>query len=111
MVLGLFQTLNPIYHILTCKAKIGSSIRNLFDKVYEKDVNPTLEKPVAWYLDGDNSVHWWHRLVAKQDYHLQGWQRNKVYPDFLVCLQDNPDGSKKFMVLETKGKQLKGNDH
>lgn len=88
----------------------GELEKNLFDKVYEKDVNPTLEKPVAWYLDGDSSVHWWHRLVAKQDYHLQGWQRNKVYPDFLVCLQDNPDGSKKFMVLETKGKQLKGND-
>jgi len=55
-------------------------------------------------------VKWWHRLVVKQDYHLQGWQRNRVYPDFLACVEKQDDGSVQFTVLETKGEHLKGND-
>lgn len=44
-------------------------------------------------------------MVARQDYALQGWQRNKVYPDFIACI-----GEKRLLVLETKGLQLKGNE-
>ena len=83
--------------------------RYLFEKVYQKDFNEELEKPVAWYLDGQNAVKWWHRLVAKQDYYVQGWQRQRVYPDFLACVQETGNGFR-FTVLETKGRQLKGND-
>jgi type III restriction enzyme len=83
--------------------------RLLFDSVYEKDVNG-LERQVAWYLDGHAAVRWWHRLVAKQDYHLQGWQKNRIFPDFLVALTDQGNGIKRFAMLETKGNQLKGND-
>ena len=81
----------------------------LFEKVYEKEFNQ-LEKNVAWYLDGNDAIKWWHRLISRQDYYLQGWQRNKIYPDFLVCLKDLGKGKRQFMVLETKGKHLKGND-
>jgi len=83
--------------------------RSLFEKVYQKELN-NLEQEVAWYLDGHNAVKWWHRLVVKQDYHLQGWQRNRVYPDFLACVEKHDDGSVQFTVLETKGEHLKGND-
>jgi len=84
--------------------------RNLFEKVYQKDLND-LEQDVAWYLDGQDAVKWWHRLVVnKQNYHLQGWQRNRVYPDFLACLERKDDGAVQFTVLETKGDHLKGND-
>jgi len=83
--------------------------RYLFEKVYQKDFNEELEKPVAWYLDGQNAVKWWHRLVARQDYYVQGWQRQRVYPDFLACVQETGNGFR-FTVLETKGRQLKGND-
>jgi type III restriction enzyme len=41
---------------------------------------------------------------------LQGWQRSRVYPDFLACLSDLGDGKMRFTVLETKGLHLKGND-
>ena len=81
---------------------------SLFDTTYQHHYN-TLEKQVAWYLDERSAVKWWHRMVAKQDYHLQGWQKRKVYPDFLAFI--SPDNKiKKLSVLETKGDQLKGND-
>ena len=81
---------------------------SLFDKTYQKHYNE-LEKKVAWYLDEQSAVKWWHRMVARQDYHLQGWQKRKIYPDFLAFI--SPDNKiKKLSVLETKGDQLKGND-
>ena len=81
---------------------------SLFDKTYQKHYNE-LEKKVAWYLDEQSAVKWWHRMVARQDYHLQGWQKRKIYPDFLASI--SPDNKiKKLSVLETKGDQLKGND-
>ena len=83
--------------------------KSLFEPVYQKQVNG-LEKDVAWYLDGEKAVHWWHRIAVHQDWHLQGWQRSRVYPDFLACLQDSGDGKMRFTVLETKGLHLKGND-
>lgn len=94
--------------VLLCKD--GAPLeRSLFEPVYQKQVNG-LEKEVAWYLDGDKAVHWWHRIAVHQDWHLQGWQRSRVYPDFLACLQDSGGGTMRFTVLETKGLHLKGND-
>ena len=81
---------------------------SLFDTTYQRHYNE-LEKQVAWYLDEQEAVKWWHRMVAKQDYHLQGWQKRKVYPDFLAFI--SPDNKiKKLSVLETKGDHLKGNE-
>ena len=45
-----------------------------------------------------------------QDWHLQGWQRSRVYPDFLACLHDTGGGKVRFTVLETKGLHLQGNE-
>jgi type III restriction enzyme len=83
--------------------------KSFFHPVYQKQVNG-LEKDMAWYLDADKAVHWWHRIAVRQDWHLQGWQRSRVYPDFLACLHGNGDGKLRFTVLETKGLHLKGND-
>ena len=83
---------------------------SLFDTTYQRHYNE-LEKQVAWYLDEQSAVKWWHRMVATQqkEYHLQGWQKRKVYPDFLAFI--SPDNKiKKLSVLETKGDQLKGNE-
>lgn len=77
---------------------------NLFEVVFEKDLN-NLEKDFALYLADSDAVTWWHRMVARQDYALQGWQRNKIYPDFIACMNEN-----RLFVMETKGLQLKGND-
>jgi len=83
--------------------------KSFFKPVYQKQVNG-LEKDMAWYLDSDKAVSWWHRIAVHQDWHLQGWQRSRVYPDFLACLHDAGDGKVRFTVLETKGLHLKGND-
>jgi type III restriction enzyme len=36
---------------------------------------------------------------------MQGWKKDKIYPDFLIQKTDNS-----FIFIETKGNQLKGND-
>ncbi len=84
--------------------------KNLFEKVYQRDFN-TLEKETAWYLDTRDCVYWWHRIaVNQQSFSLQGWQRQRVYPDLLACLHGTENGKFRFSVLETKGQHLKGND-
>ncbi len=93
------------------KRKNGEDLeRSLYEKVYQRGVNE-LEKNTAWYLDGRKTVHWWHRIAVNQrDYSLQGWQKQKVYPDLLVCLDKKKTGELSFALLETKGEFLKGND-
>lgn len=84
--------------------------RNLFEKVYLKELND-LEKNTAWYLDDKECVYWWHRIAVNQrSYSLQGWQRNRVFPDLLACVHADGNGKYHFSVLETKGEHLKGND-
>jgi type III restriction enzyme len=84
--------------------------KSLFEKVYQRDFN-TLEKETAWYLDSRQCVYWWHRIsVNQRSYSLQGWQRQRVYPDLLACLHGTENGKYRFSVLETKGEHLKGND-
>ncbi|MBK5275288.1 MAG: DEAD/DEAH box helicase family protein [Desulfuromonadales bacterium] len=88
----------------------GDIEKSLFERVYQRDFND-LEKDTAWYLDTRQSVYWWHRIAVNQrSYSLQGWQRNRIYPDMLACVHSTEDGKFKFSVLETKGEHLKGND-
>ena len=83
---------------------------SLFEDVYTEEFKfNQLEKQVAWYLDENSAIKWWHRIIEKQDWHLQGWQKNKIYPDFLVCLKSSKTGTANFSILETKGEDLKGN--
>ena len=52
---------------------------------------------------------WWHRNVAKAgNYFLQGWRKNRVYPDFAFALQKSKKTSR-LVVWEMKGDQLDGN--
>jgi type III restriction enzyme len=52
-------------------------------------------------------VSLWWRIAARRDWGLQGWMKNKVYPDFLVHLDAEKDVAR-LLVLETKGKHLEG---
>ncbi|MDW3137924.1 DEAD/DEAH box helicase [Vibrio sp. 1288] len=84
--------------------------KSLYERVYKRGLN-NLEIPVAQHLDKSDSVHWWHRVdVSRKEYSLQGWQKQKVYPDLLVCLRNQKTGDLSFTLLETKGEHLKGND-
>ena len=56
--------------------------RSLFDRVSD-DLNQ-YEKSVALYLDRHPEVLWWYRnLVGAECFSIQGYRRNKIYPDFV----------------------------
>jgi type III restriction enzyme len=85
--------------------------KSLFDYVPEENINE-LEKSVAIYLDEQEKLLWWYRNMSRQDYHIQGWKKNKIYPDFIAA---NKSKTKKedydtVFVLETKGIHLKNED-
>lgn len=85
--------------------------KSLFDYVPEEDMNE-LEKSVAIYLDGQEKLLWWYRNMSRQDYHIQGWKRNKIYPDFIAAelMENSKDDYQTVYVLETKGIYLKNED-
>ena len=84
--------------------------KSLFDYVPEENIND-LEKSVAIYLDEQEKLLWWYRNMSRQDYHIQGWKRNKIYPDFLAAdKQEDKDDYGTVYVLETKGIHLKNED-
>lgn len=82
--------------------------RALYDRVFRKDFND-FEADVALYLDGRDAVTWWWRIAARREWGLQGWMKNKVYPDFLVHLDVDKEIAR-LLVLETKGKHLEGSE-
>ena len=83
---------------------------SLFEFVGEDSLNPP-EKTVAWYLDEQKKLLWWYRNMSRQDYAVQGWKKNRIYPDFIIA-DANPDGSDyaKVYVVETKGVHLMNED-
>lgn len=110
------------HHLLPKHIKVKSSkqlVRNdnspiqnsLFDYVPEEDLNDT-EKSVAIYLDGQEQLLWWYRNRVRKDFHIQGWQRYKIYPDFIVANKSKAekDDYDTVYVLETKGVHLKANE-
>ena len=78
---------------------------SLFETVYQDDLNQE-ERNVALFLDSDNTIQWWHRNVARRQYGIQGWRRNKMYPDFLFAIQREDGTINSIRILETKGDQL-----
>lgn len=87
-------------------------------RVVEKSLlEPALRTPdmndfearFAGYVDQKAALRWWHRNVAKTQYGLQGWKRNKVYPDFVLGVVSQ-DGHVRTVLMETKGLHLAGSD-
>jgi type III restriction enzyme len=55
-------------------------------------------------------VEWWHRLAVRgTEYSIQGWKRERIYPDFLVKLEAGKDGIERLYFIESKGEHLEGN--
>ncbi len=88
--------------------------QSLFDYVPDDAFND-YEKAVALYLDNCPQVLWWYRnLVGPENFKIQGYKRNRIYPDFVVQ-EGKPHGNEKkpiapVLVLESKGTHLKGNE-
>jgi type III restriction enzyme len=72
-------------------------------------VDNGFETEFACYLDSQAALRWWHRNVARTQYGLQGWQRHKVYPDFVFATAER-DGQEMVVVMETKGAHLQNDD-
>ena len=87
----------------------GALGKSLFSPIYKGDFSSQDERDIAVYLDGSSALSWWHRNVARAHYSLQGWRRDKVYPDFIFSVQHD-DGRGRLVVLEMKGNHLAGND-
>ena len=88
----------------------GAMEHSLFSPVFRNELNGE-EQNVAVHLDGDGTVKWWHRNVAKAGYGmgLQGWKRGRIYPDFIFATGGKA-GNGRIVVLETKGDHLRNPD-
>ncbi len=87
----------------------GPVQRSLFDYVSD-DLNE-YEKAVALYLDHRPEVLWWYRnLVGPEHFSIQGYRRNKIYPDFVIQQGRNKQPLASVIVVESKGQHLKGNE-
>jgi type III restriction enzyme len=84
--------------------------KNIFTPQYRSNYNG-YELNIASYINKSEAVQWWHRLAVKgTEYHVQGWKRDRIYPDFLIKLEADNNGNPHFYFLETKGDHLKGSD-
>ncbi len=88
----------------------GPLQRSLFSPIYKGDLNQQ-EREIAVYLDAEKSLRWWHRNVARNQYALQGWRRERIYPDFIFAVLpgDTYSTGERLVVLEMKGEHLQGN--
>lgn len=83
--------------------------RSLFDYVAD-DLNE-YERSVALYLDSHPEVLWWYRnLVGPEHFSIQGYRRNRIYPDFVVQQGHDAKPVASVVVVESKGKHLKGSE-
>lgn len=82
--------------------------KNLFD--YQPDDDNDYEKTVALYLDNRPEVLWWYRnIVGRDEFSIQGYKRYRIRPDFVVQQAEGEAPKPTVLVVESKGKQLKGN--
>ncbi len=79
--------------------------KNLFRPPLNSQYNG-LERDVAGYINDSEAVKWWHRLGTKgTEYYVQGWKKEKIYPDFLILKQNG-----QYYFVETKGNHLDNPD-
>ena len=104
-----FDVTIPPDHEIRHKANGKPVEKSLFEEIWSKHFNG-LEKDVALYLDDAVAVHWWHRIAVQADWYLDGWRKKKVFPDFLVSLEQEKGKPSRLLVLETKGLHLKNDD-
>ena len=89
---------------------LGGEIPEEFNKNYYSKVDKLNreEKEFLERLDLDTlpNIKFWIRNRERQDpFFLQGWQRNKFYPDFIAVTQNN-----NIIALEWKGEHLLTNE-
>lgn len=69
----------------------------------EKDDLNNFERQVIDTVVGTENIRWWHRIIEKKDFCLNGYFNH--YPDFMVMTK-----SGKLLLIEAKGDYLDGDD-
>lgn len=74
-----------------------------FDKhLYEKAGKMNKEElDFAGRLNAFENIHWWFRNPEMSGFYIQGWKKNKFYPDFIAKTK-----SGKYILLEYKGEHI-----
>ena len=81
----------------------------LFDDVEVTAMN-TLERKVGDILDKQEKILWWFRnKVNRKWYSIQGWQQNKIRPDFVAAKKTAENHLELVYIIESKGEHLLGN--
>ena len=104
-----FEVTQPSDREIRYKADGQLIGKSLFEEVWSRHFN-RLEEDVALYLDEVNAVRWWHRIAVQEDWHLTGWKKQRVFPDFLVALEETEGQPTRLVVVETKGLHLQNED-
>jgi type III restriction enzyme len=96
------------------KDTVLNSIRSAYRATLYDDVDITslnnLEREVVRIIEESPNVIWWARNKVMRDwYAIQGWQKGKIRPDFIVARKDAKGELELVYVLESKGEQLTGN--
>ncbi len=78
-----------------------------FDKhLYEKAGKMNKEElDFAGKLNILENIHWWFRNLEMSGFHIQGWKKQKFYPDFIAKTKKG-----NYIVIEYKGEHLIGSD-
>ena len=81
---------------------------NLYEDVEIGSMN-SLEHAVAKIIEQSPNVIWWARNKTQKGwYSIQGWQKNKIRPDFVIARKNDKDQLEFVYVVESKGEQLAG---
>ena len=85
---------------------------NLFDPVLSEDYDSKDERNFAKYLDEAEAIRWWHRVAARNrhEYYLRGWQKGRIYPDFVALFDGDGKNAATLRIYEIKGRQLDNPD-
>jgi len=78
---------------------------NNFDKhLYEKAGKMNQEElDFAGKLNILENIYWWFRNPEMSGFYIQGWKRQKFYPDFIAKTKNE-----NYIVIEYKGEHLIG---
>lgn len=93
---------------------VENGLQSAYTRTLYEDVDPTslnaLESKVASIVEQSSNVMWWARNRAGRGwYAIQGWQRGKIRPDFIIARKNEKEDLEFVYVVESKGEQLLGN--
>src|SRR6266404_5287062 len=75
---------------------------NLFDPVPDDALN-SLEREGASFLDEQSQLYFWYRNIPRRGYYVQGWQKSRIYADFVFTTHDGDRSDfRKVFVLRSE---------